>query len=93
MAENLMEKLQSCGNGLMRWAEREFGSVRKKKKKLYQNMSELQNSPQSEHNLQLMKYVEGELEEVLKHEETMWSQRSRALWLEDGDKNTKFFHQ
>lgn len=37
--------------------------------------------------------VAGELDKILKLEETMWYQRLRALWLKDGDKNSSFFHK
>lgn len=36
MGENLMEKLQRCGVGLTQWADRTFGSVRKKKGVVHQ---------------------------------------------------------
>ncbi|XP_057453964.1 uncharacterized protein LOC130745626 [Lotus japonicus] len=37
--------------------------------------------------------AEKELEALLAQEELWWSQRSRATWLQKGDKNTSFFHQ
>lgn len=33
--------------------------------------------------------IEMELEKIAKAEETSWRQKSRCLWLKEGDRNTK----
>ena len=39
-----------------------------------------------------IKTLKKEINETLTREEIMWKQRSRALWLKWGDRNTKFFY-
>ena len=36
--------------------------------------------------------LQGELDEWLTRNDTVWKQKSRVIWLRDGDRNTKFFH-
>ena len=44
-------------------------------------------------NLDRINEVKREINELLHHEEVFWWRRARSIWLPDGDKNTKYFHQ
>ena len=44
-------------------------------------------------NLERIKILRREVNELIHHEEVFWRQQSRSLWLPAGDKNTSFFHQ
>lgn len=39
-----------------------------------------------------MKSIERQIHFLLLDEEIFWKRKSRADWLKEGDKNTKFFH-
>lgn len=77
----------------MQWAKITIGSIQKQKKELYEKLGDLQRLNSTENVMQQIRDTEAKLDVVLRKEETMWFQRSRALWLKDGDKNSKFFHE
>lgn len=36
--------------------------------------------------------VQAKLRQLLSQEESFWKQRSKVLWLKEGDSNSRFFH-
>lgn len=73
------------------WVDRDFGPVIKKTAEIRRGLSVLWNSPYSAANQREIKRLSAELDEMLLREEVMWRQRSRATYLREGDRNTKWF--
>jgi hypothetical protein len=90
------DNLQAHQHNIMEWKFLSFDTVIERKKELMARIGGIQKSMYTGGNLRwlrgLEKKLQSELAEILKKEEIMWFQRSRAKWLMDGDRNTRYYH-
>jgi hypothetical protein len=75
---------------LKQWSQEHFGSVRKDLENLRAQLADLQASNVDS---SAIKDTIRNMNEMLYREEMLWLQRSRVALLQEGDRNTKFFHQ
>ena len=88
----IQERIERCQSNLKGWNQNKFGNVTKNLKQKQDHLQQLESLNMLHDTAVEISAVCKELNELYIREEIMWNQRSRVLWLQNGDRNTKFFH-
>ncbi|XP_028801035.1 uncharacterized protein LOC114756538 [Neltuma alba] len=87
--------LENLKADLIQWNRDVFGRIEVRKKNLLNRLFGVQRSLDRNGNpflINLEKELEWELMETLKQEEMLWFQKSRGRWIDQGDRNTRYYH-
>ena len=84
--------LGRVSSNLKSWSRDEFGSVNKQLKNLHKKLEKVRADSLGTDPSNAEKSLMARISELLSREEAMARQRSRALSLAEGDRNTAYFH-
>ncbi|XP_073119573.1 uncharacterized protein [Henckelia pumila] len=88
----LPARLLRSSETLRSWAKNRFGNIPKKLKQKRRDLNMLKTQNRWHGSERKIVVLECEIEALASKEESYWKQQSRATWLAQGDRNSKYFH-
>ncbi|OMO77991.1 hypothetical protein CCACVL1_14716 [Corchorus capsularis] len=86
-SRDVIKKITNCSKALEAWNKESFGDIRHRIAETTRDCTTA-----FVNNLDSANQLQRDLNLLCNQEEIMWRQRSKAFWLRDGNRNTRFFH-
>ncbi|XP_062101909.1 uncharacterized protein LOC133809260 [Humulus lupulus] len=87
----LYPKIKCCSTALAEWGRNIIGCFKERITQCNKILRQIKGR-RDEEAVVRYKEVHAQLFEVLSQKEVYWKQRSKQMWLQAGDQNTKYFH-
>lgn len=96
-AYRVFVKLSNIKNSLKAWNRKEIGNIFEKAKLIEAEIGNLQQKEErgcaSSDEAIRIRCLTAEYHNFMRAHEIFWQQKSRIMWVNQGDRNTKFFHR